>query len=273
MVKGYYRPRDAAEALSLLGSKPGSTALGGGTQLLSGEYRHLDLELVSLEGLLPRSVARSGERLSIGAGATFQDLADAPGLPEPLKAAVLGMVDRNVRNRATVGGNLGADKSCSSLLPLLLALDADIELLDGRKLRLEKWLDLAAGPEGRGIVATVTIPLAPGVLAGYARWSRTACDLSVLGVGLAFRLEKGLVRNLRLVLGGMGPRARRFPSLEALYEGRALPGRDAIEAAAGPLLEPLGDVRAGAEFKRLRASVLVADALLGAKDISKEVLP
>lgn len=272
MVKGYYRPRDAAEALSLLGSKPGSTALGGGTQLLSGEYRHLDLELVSLEGLLPRSVARSGERLSIGAGATFQDLADAPGLPEPLKAAVLGMVDRNVRNRATVGGNLGADKSCSSLIPLLLVLEADLLLLDGRSMSLEAWLERDRGPRDRGTIARVELDLSNPRSVGYARYSRLACDISVLACAAAFVEDSGGVGKLRLVLGGVGPRSRRYPSLETLFEGRRLPGRDEIEAAVAPLLSPIDDQRASAEFKRLRCSTLVAEALLGATAVP-EVSP
>lgn len=273
MVTKYLRPRDEAEALAMLGSEAGALLLSGGTQLLSSEFRGRDFAAIALAGIIDGDIDRIPASLRIGAAATFQDLVDSPVLPELLRTAARGMVDRNIRNRATVGGNLGADKTCSSLIPILLALDSNLELSDGRKLRLEEWLDLLPGAAAplagrRGIVRRIVIPLRSGRLAGYARWTRASCDISILGVGAAYRIEAGLVRGLRLVLGGMGPHARRFPALEALFEGRSLPDRDAIEASVAPLLKPISDARASAEFKRLRASGLVAEALLGAVEFA-----
>jgi CO/xanthine dehydrogenase FAD-binding subunit len=65
-------------------------------------------------------------------------------------------------------------------------------------------------------------------------------------------------------LGGLGPRARRFPELEALFEGSPLPPREKMESAVSPLLKPIDDLRASADFKRLRGAQLVADALCDA---------
>jgi CO/xanthine dehydrogenase FAD-binding subunit len=65
-------------------------------------------------------------------------------------------------------------------------------------------------------------------------------------------------------MGGLGPRARRFPELEALFEGRPLPSVDETEAAIAKLIDPIGDLRGSAAFKRLRASALLADALRAA---------
>ena len=271
MVSEFHRPRDAAEALALLGSKAGALALGGGTQILSAEFRDRSIEVVALAGLLPGTIRHGGGVLEMGAAATFQDLVDFSPLPLALRSAAEGMVDRNIRNRATLGGNLGADKSCSSLVPLLLALDAELELLDGRQTSLEKWLDLPPGPRGRGIISTIRVRMAPGLLAGYARWTRVSCDLSILGASVAYRIEGGLVRDLRLALGGMAAHARLFPAIAALFEGKRLQGRDAVEAAVAPLLAPIGDARASVEFKRLRCSGLVAEALAGAVDITREV--
>jgi CO/xanthine dehydrogenase FAD-binding subunit len=76
-----------------------------------------------------------------------------------------------------------------------------------------------------------------------------------------------MIRGLRVALGGLGEHSRRQADIESLFEGRPLADRDAIETAVLPLLEPRGDFRAGADFKRQRLADLVAEALLGAIDI------
>ena len=270
MTTAFHRPRDAAEALALL-EGTGRLPLGGGTQLNSSESRSLRYEAVALEGLLPRGIGRAGTALSIGASTTFQDILDSKEAPFALKEAARGMADRNIRNRATVGGNLGADKSCSSLVPALLALDARLTLLDGRSLRLEKWLELAPGRQGRSVIASVVLEPRKGLRAGYARWSRVACDIAILGAAAAFFDQDGIVRGLRLALGGVAAHARRFPALEAAFEGKVLPTREGIEGLVSggdpsghPYVSPIDDLRASAAFKRSRIASLVADAFANA---------
>ena len=281
MTVGFHKPRDSAEALALLsdaeggGAKPGAPrklALGGGTQLNSPESRELLVEAVALEGLVPRNIERKGSSTIIGAMTTFQELIDSPQLPAILVAAARGMVDRNIRNRATIGGNLGADMSYSSLIPPLLALDADLQLLDGRKLRLENWLELSSEPKGRGVISKIIVSMKEGRVSGYARWSRVSSDLSVLGVAAAYRLEKGAIRGLRLVLSGIATHARRSPTIEAAFEGMPLPDRADIEtlvagvdASGKPYFSPLDDARGSAAFKGFRMAVLIADAILFAR--------
>ena len=215
--------------------------------------------------------------MSIGAGATFQELAESKALPAFLVDAILSMVNRNTRNRATLGGNLGADKSCSSLIPILVALGAEVEVASHSisapaRVPLETWLaERVASPmwdlRVYDLVIRVLLPLKPGTRAAYRRWNRVSCDLSVLGAAAAYGLVDGRVRNLRLALGGLGPKARRFPAIEALFEGSSLPAREKIESAVAPLLKPIDDLRASAAFKRLRGAQLVADALLDAAEL------
>jgi CO/xanthine dehydrogenase FAD-binding subunit len=274
-VKRYARPATVAEALELKRGEPLGSYLAGGTCLLAGDGRDKPEYVIDLGSCLPRRVVRDSPVLCLGAGATFQELAEARGLPACLAEAVLSMVNRNTRNRATLGGNLGADKSCSSLIPLLLALGAEIEAASPsgsglEHVELEAWLrGRAEGRRASDLILRVLVPLREGRLAAYRRWNRVSCDLSVLGAAAAFELEgqsgsapRGrAIKDLRLALGGLGPRARRFPAIEALFEGRPLPSREEIEAAVSPLLEPIGDLRASAAFKRLRGAQLVADAL------------
>lgn len=283
MVRDYYKPKDIDDALAALAA-PGAVALAGGTFLLAGSLRGGGPEIaraVDIFGLLPRGVARqasaeggargrstaagtpaaAGGGWVVGAGTTFQELIDAPEAPSCLKAAALSMANRNTRNRATVGGNLGANKSCASLVPVLLALDASVEYrvrgAGSARKPLEAWL---AAPEG--LVTGVVIPAQPaGSRVAAVRASRTACDLATAAAAARYALEGGKIVHLRVAMGGFGPHAGLRPDLAALFEGKAPPAKAEIEAAVGPLLAARADQRGSAEYKRVRGAALLADAL------------
>jgi probable selenate reductase FAD-binding subunit len=262
-VQRYLRSASLEEALASRAADPSAAWLAGGTFLLAGDGRDKEASVIDLGDCLPRGIVREGDELAIGALATFQEIADSPALPPCLAQAALGMKNRNTRNRATIGGNIGADKSCSSLMPVLLALGAEVEIAAPKttKLSLEDYLGRHASS---ALVTRIFLPPWAAKRAAYRRWSRSACDLSILGAAAAFSLEGSVVKGLRVALGGLGPKSRRRPDIEALFEGRALPGREAIEAAVMPLLEPIGDLRGSADFKALRGAQLVAEALIGA---------
>lgn len=254
-IERYQRPSNLEEALTLKHSDPGAAWLAGGTFLLAGDFRDKPASVLDIGRILPRAVTLAGGTLTLGAGATFQDIADSPVVPQAFKAAVLGMNNRNVRNRATLGGNLGANKSCGSLLPLLLVLDTELQTSSGR-VPVANWL---AKPSG--LVLNASVKLEPARGTAYGRWARTSCDLAVLNAAVSLTLSGNRIAGLRIALGGLGPHARRFPELEKLFEGQELPAKETIEAAVAPLLAPIDDHRASAAFKRLRAAALVADAL------------
>ncbi len=304
MVTKLHRPRDAAEALSTLSSHPAAVALAGGTWLLSGQFRGVPMELVCVEGLLPAGIERiqaddGSVAIFLGAGATFQAIADCRDIPDVLRQAALGMADRNIRNRATVGGNIGANKSCASLPPVFFVADGRYECLSALPASQGSGSADKSGPAGESgllepgsvsgstpvpaelwkrsepasLITRVLLRFDADRLFAYRRWSRTACDVSVITVAVSYRLEsasgpaggEALVRDARIALGGMGATVRRFPEIEAALEGRALPPRDALESMASAYLDPISDARGSAGFKRYRAACLLAEALLDAR--------
>lgn len=263
MVVKYEKPASLEEVERILATDPAARILAGGTQILSNEFQERGITAVNAADLLPRGIERTeGGTLRIGAAATFQDLVDCPLAPDVLKDAARGMASRNVRDAATVGGNLGANKSCSSLIPVFLVLDARVRVHGSSgSLAVAEWLSAK-----KGIVIYVEIPEAPGLRAAYGRWSRAACDISVLSCAVSYRLKEGAVRGLRIACGGLDSRSRLFPELERLFEGKPLPERDSAAAAIKPFLRPVDDLRGSAAFKRLRAAELVTDALLEATE-------
>ncbi|MCE1196168.1 FAD binding domain-containing protein [bacterium] len=263
MVNAYFRPKSAEEAATLLASEKDAVLLAGGTYLLTSQFAKKPMAAIAISGLLPAAIERHGERVIIGAGATFQALAEAPGMPKALRDAALAMADRNIRNRATVGGNIGADKSCASLVPFFLVAEARYSRVGALALGAAEWQALPAAE--RGIAAAVEFAAPTARRFAYERYARTSCDVAVLTCAASAEFETaggGLAaRGLRIAMGGLSPHARRFPELERLFEGAALPGKAAIEAAAAPLFSPVSDARGSAEFKRARAAALLADVL------------
>jgi CO/xanthine dehydrogenase FAD-binding subunit len=266
MVKEFFKPASIDEALDLLAA-PGALALAGGTWALAFEARDKPERVVDIGKAVPRSIEKRGSVLVLGAGATFQEIIESTAVPAVIKAAAASMANRNTRNRATVGGNLGANKSCASLVPVLLALGATVEAKSrGKPAAVVPLADWLAKPEG--LVLTVSVPVATGVRAASLRSSRTACDIATGTAACAYRLDSGKITGLRLAVGGFGPHAVLRPDLAGLFEGKPLPPKADIEKAVLPLLSARADLRGSAEYKQLRGAALLADALHAAEELS-----
>jgi putative selenate reductase FAD-binding subunit len=265
MVKEYFRPSSVDEALELLAASS-SFALAGGTFALAFEARDKPERAVDIGGILPRAITRQGAGLYIGAGVTFQEMLESPAVPDVIKDAARTMANRNTRNRATVGGNIGANKSCSSLAPILLAIGTAVEYQErGKAPSTEPLADWIAAP--KGLVLALLASVEAGTKAAALRFSRTAADVATATAACAYRVKNGDLAGLRVAVGGFSAHTALRQDIAALFEGKALPPKPDIEAAVMELLVARDDQRGSADYKRLRGAALVADALHGAKDI------
>lgn len=241
MVNQYFKPKTLAEAIELLRADPKALALAGGTYLLTSQFHDARRTLVSLSDLLPNNIEWNVKTLYIGAQATFQDLMDSPFCPPVIKSAAAGMANRNIRNRASVGGNIGADKSCASLPPVFIAGDARYLLVGGTAVAAESWHG-AAHHRNDEIIEAVEIDFPDDRFFSYGKYSRTSCDLAVITCAVsATRATDGGFENLRIAMGGLSLHPRLFHETESLL--------------------PLADVRGSADFKRRRAAILLADVM------------
>ncbi|MBU0934086.1 MAG: FAD binding domain-containing protein [Spirochaetes bacterium] len=267
MVKEYYRPATLAEAFKL--QTAASAWLAGGSSLLCTEspsvpgnrtMADVPERLIDLKLIVPAAVARENGNLVIGAGSSFQDILDSDQVFAALRAAAGSMSNRNVRNRATVGGNLADNRSCASLTPLFLAMGTSLQIASSSEVietvPLEAWL-----VQPKGLVLKVIVPCPENMLAVSRHSSRTACDVATVVMAVSCRQHDGRLTDLRIVAGGFGPHAEQRSDLERLFENQTLPERPAIETAVRPLLKALDDVRGSAGFKSQLGAVLLADLL------------
>ncbi|MDA8426555.1 MAG: FAD binding domain-containing protein [Treponema sp.] len=267
-VQRYVRPRDLGQALHLAKEDPGAVWLAGGTLLLAGDYADKPASVVDVGPVLGRGIERRDGSLEIGAGLTLQSLAESEAAPEILRKAALGIGSRNVRNRATVGGNIAANRSSSALIPAFLVLDARLEIAGVRGPDSRSETELAsylAAPSG--LILSVGIPERPSRRLGYGRWARTANDAAVLVAAVSFAVEGSAMKDAKIAMGGITAKARRLFDLEKRFEGLQVQGlpldelRDQVERMALPLLVPDGQGVVSASFRKVRGAALLAQAV------------
>ena len=146
MIKEVFKPASFEEAVKLKDSD--IYYLSGGTQINwtpARDERKLKgkpaiEKVILLSGLLSSDIKKEGSALFIGAGATLQELIDTPAVPDALKKAAGYIASRNIRNMATLGGNIAANRADSYIIPCLIALKADVETSDDGIICVEKYI-------------------------------------------------------------------------------------------------------------------------------------
>lgn len=261
MVPAYHRPASAAEATQLKSKLgPGAVFLAGGTEV-NNLHAPRPSALIDLAGLGLDKIETITGGLRIGARVTFQQLIEHRDIPDFLKAAAHQMVNRNIRNVATVGGQLGANKSCADLLPALLVAEARVVLTD-REIPVEAFL--AGSPE---LILAVIVPITPRAF-GLAHQSRTASDISIVTAAASLTLDGNKLRQPLLAIGGVAPHVVRLHDVEKSLAGKPLPSPEQIESLIATAVNPIDDVRGSAAYKRQIASVLGARVLKAAANPS-----
>jgi putative selenate reductase FAD-binding subunit len=257
MVMEILRPRTVREAVRAR-TKPGAAYLGGGTWLNSPRSDAPAI-LISLEKLGLGSIAVVGDRLTIGATVTFQQILDTEGVPEAIRKAASLTASRTLRNMVTVGGELGLRPEDSALIPVLLALGAEVSLAEKKKpIPFESFNRERA----QSLILAVAVK-------GFSRpcavksLSRTSHSRRSLVIAVSARSLEPDLREVRVVASDCSGQLLRLGSVEERLEGKALPEKARIEEAVARAFSPMPDIHASAEYKRYMAGVLVADAFHG----------
>jgi CO/xanthine dehydrogenase FAD-binding subunit len=173
-----------------------------------------------------------------------------------------------IRNRATIGGNLANASPAADMLPPLVAAGATVAI-DGRDGRRDVLVaDLAAGP-GRTVLApgewisSVRVPLPEGQEGFRKLGGREAMAISIVSLAWRWRrAEDGTLTGVRIALGAVAPTVTRSEEAERALEGRRPADAidDAVEAVRAAVA-PIDDVRGSAWYRREVAGRLLEEAL------------
>lgn len=265
---------------------PSARLLAGGTDLLVDlKCGRVNVDhLVSLNRIDSlRGVSQQNGGLCIGALTTVAELDRAPFVRESFPAildATGKMAVPQIRNIATVGGNICSAVPCADLPPILTALNASALLWSPkgqRTVALDTFFVGARQTIRRDdeLLEAVLVPQIPsGFGAAYARFSlRNGNAIAVASVAVSLQLsEDGTVQDARIVLGAVAPVPALVEKAAAKLK-RQPPDCDAFRAAAEAAMqaaEPICDVRGSAEYRRELVGVLTQRALAEALNRAKE---
>jgi len=278
----YATPTRFTELWSHLAAHPQARLICGGTDLsLLITKRFHDLpELVSLEGLAElRGISRITDGRGgwrIGATTNLAEL-EAACLAEmavytPLLRMLRYFASRQIKNRATVGGNLCNASPIGDLAPVLISLGAVVELRSAagsRRVALDEFF-LAyrkTALQPGEILAAIELPELPANarVAAYKVSKRRELDISTVAAGCYVELDAaGRVAQIRLAYGGMAATPARARNLEAALLGRSW-SLAQVEAALPALahdFRPIDDLRGSAWYRGLLAENLIRGFVL-----------
>ena len=283
----YYEPASLEEAIDLL-VRHGDAArpLAGGTALLVdmniGHIRPTHLvsltEVTELDQVRTNGgpSTRSGRGWTIGALTTLSTIEDYPGF---LAGPTIALVEathvlggRQIRNVATVGGNICHASPGADMVPPLLCLDAELRLVGPDGERTTPLDGFLVGPDRTAIkraevLAEVRIPTPPARSGStfLKVMRRHAMDCSIVAVAVRITLAKDgeTCAEARIAVGAAAPVPFRAREAESRLEGRRLTDELVLEAAqrAAAASRPITDVRATAEYRRMLVRGLVTRAV------------
>lgn len=274
----FYAPATLPEALTLLREQgPGGRVLAGGTDLLV-QLKERDLApryVVSLRALgeLRGITYNPDDGLTVGARTPMREVelhpdvrAHFPALSEA--AGLVGSIQ--VRNLATLGGNLCNAAPSADTSPALIVLQAKATIASGEGQREVPVEELFLGP-GRTVLQPGELLTAvrcpqPAARTGsaYLRHTpRAELDIAVVGAAAALTLDGDRIADARVALGAVAPTPVRMARVEDALRGQPA-NAEALAAAAAIASEdirPISDQRGSASFRGVLSSVLTRRVL------------
>jgi len=274
-MRHYVKIRTVPELLARI-EEPGARILCGGTDLVvkmrSGAVDpQLLLDISETEGL--RGIEQKNDRVIIGAATTVGEIIADPvviGKLPLLKTVLCTLGSTQIRNRATLGGNLvNASPAADSAIPLLLyQAEVIISGMRGeRQIPVEDFLvapgktALASGEFVRSVL--LPIPSAKFSPFFHKVGRRKAMIIAIASLGALVSMKDDRIGEIRLAAGSVAPRPIRLHELEAELTGKkvipALIEQAKVAATRG--VSPIDDVRASADYRREVIGELVARVL------------
>jgi carbon-monoxide dehydrogenase medium subunit len=269
----YFSPKSLSEASEVLSKYNGDAKMiAGGTDLLLKlkAGRLAPKAIVNIKHIPElRGISSNPQSpISIGALTTLEEIKRSPIIHEnfpALSSAAATMASVQIRNLATVGGNMCNAAPSADLAPILIALNATAVISGAKGERRVALEDFFTGP-GKSVLGvgellvSVEVPKQESRSIYLKHSPREHMDIAVVGVGIA--LQKN---SVRIVLGAVAPIPLRAKKAEEEVMSGSLT-KERIERAAKSAAEeakPIDDVRGSVWYRRKMVEVMVRRGLMG----------
>ena len=270
----YFKPYSLEEAFTLKRRHPESRYVAGGTDIMV-QIKNREIRpsaLISLRNIPELTTIKSNGRARIGAAVTIRDIAHHPELGQAypvLTEAAKRLGSVQIRNVATIGGNLSNCSPCADTATPLLVLEAKVILKSPETTREISIADFFEGP-GASCLRTDEIlteiiidPPSEKAQAVFFKRGRVKMDLAVASIALILELDGCECLKARIAAGSVAPVPLRLRKAEELLEGQAITAGLIAEAqcAAEEGISPITDIRSTDEYRRQIVGVFVKRGL------------
>lgn len=254
------QPRSVDELAALYAEHPNATLIAGATDVglwVTKALKELDpvIFLGHCAGL--KTITESDTHLHIGAGVTMTDLRAVitphfPSYGEMLRR----YASTQIRNAATLGGNIANGSPIGDNPPALIALGADLHLRSGAATRAmpieDFFIDYGQQDRRPGeFVERISIPKQPDRLKVYKLSKRFDQDISAVLGAFNLTIDDGLVTDARIAFGGMAGTPKRATHVENALRGKPW-NEDSIAATGSAWAQdftPMSDMRASSDYR------------------------
>jgi len=266
---------------------PACLVMAGGTDILvrpepfAGKKILLDIsdveELTAIGENAPGGIR-------VGAGCTHQEIATHALITR--RARLLGLACGSVgsvqiRNRGTLGGNLGNASPAGDSIPALACLEASVEISSRDRRREMPVLELFRGPGQTDlgfdeVITAVRIPAHPGRTVAFFKKAGQRKGMCCSKASVAFcarRRGDGRLTGVRIAMGAVAPSVVRVPEAEQLLEGRAPePGLvQQVALACSRQVRAIDDIRSSADYRRKVVGALLTHGLYEIMDHTSRI--
>lgn len=253
----FFAPRSLDELLTLRSAHPGARLLAGGTDLGldASRARKPPSTIIHISHVAElKVIVADDEKITIGAAVTYTEA--MPTLIEAypaLRPYLSRLGSRQIRNLGTLGGNVGNASPIGDMPPVLLALEASIQLVSGRGVREMPLEDFFVGYRKTAlapdeVIQSLSMPrLWPGEVFFCDKVSkRRDQDISTVAAAYRLRIKDGRIEDARVGFGGMAATPKRATHVEAALKAE---GFAAAIAAVANDFQPLSDWRGTASYR------------------------
>jgi xanthine dehydrogenase small subunit len=267
-INAYYSPVSEDNLISFLSSHKALTKEGGlcyingGSDVVVGikkrnQHYRLLLDISRISSM--QSISWNHELLSLGAGVSLSNIIDGTKYIFPeFSSTISQMCSEQVRQTATLSGNIVNASPVADTVPLLMAVDAQLHLADIKGFRTVPIRDFYHGykltdRKAFEWVKSISIPLGEFNFIHFEKVSkRKEVDISAVNSAIALQIENGVITKAHLACGGVGPTTVYMSITSRYLEGKDMSEETFINAyeVIKEEASPIGDVRGSAEYRK-----------------------
>ncbi len=266
----YLRPHSLSDALQARKAFPQAVVVNGSTDVAlqqSKHFKHLPL-ILDISGIRElKSCNHDNDALHIGAGLSLEDLRLRVKNLFPALSQILDVfASRQIRQVATMGGNIGSASPIGDTTPLLMACNATVKLASSqssRSMPLRNFITSyrTTALQADELITEIILPLPKDNehVRMYKVSKRHDMDISTVSAAFRLQLKDNTVEDISMYYGGMAATTMSAEKVESLLKGKEWNEKTIHEAMSmlQHTFTPLSDARSGAEFRNTAAANLL----------------